>query len=277
MSSTISSLLIASLAPAHREALLARSRPVALPAGTILYEPYVTPKYGHFITSGLASVVSVMADGATTEVATWGREGLAESFHLLGSATIPSRCFMQIGGTALRMSFKELQEEFLVSPVLRECVLQCVQSQSAIMGQLAACNRLHESEARLARWLLTARDEIDSDTLVVTQELIASMLGARRTTITAAAGVLKQQKLVKYSRGNLQIVDAAGLEKIACECYRMVHQMRRNFYCGGPEAATERAPRTTPRPGDGNGSPEGDRASRQYRPQETDGLHLKSK
>lgn len=233
MAGPISNLMLVTLTSAYREALLARLRPVPLPAGTILYEPYVAPKYGHFITSGLASVVSVMADGSTAEVGTWGREGLAECFQLLGDAGIPNRCFMQVGGTALRIPFKELQEEFLRSSELRDCVLQCVQSQCAIGGQLAACNRLHESEARLARWLLTARDEIDSDTLYLTQELLASMLGARRTTITAAAGALKARKLIKYSRGALQIVDAPGLEKVACECYRMVQHVRQNFYCKG--------------------------------------------
>lgn len=256
MSSTISSLLIASLSPAFREALLSRLRPVPLPAGAVVYEPYVTPKYAHFFTSGLASIVSVMADGATTEVGTWGREGLAESFHLLGNAGVPSRCFMQVGGTALRMPFKELQEEFLECAEFRDCVLQCVQSQCAIMGQLAACNRLHESEARLARWLLTARDEIQSDTLFITQELLASMLGARRTTITAAAGVLKDRRLVKYSRGNLQIVDPAGLEKAACECFRLVRHMRQNFYCGRPMAGARQG-RTTSRPADGRDSTDG--------------------
>lgn len=245
MSSTISSLLIAALAPSYRETLLSRLRPVPLPAGTVLYEPYVAPKFGHFITSGLASLVCVMADGSTTEVGTWGREGLAESFHLLGGAGVPNRCFMQVGGTALRLPFKELQEEFDESRELRECVLQCVQSQNAIMAQLAACNRLHESEARLARWLLTARDEIEFDTLFLTQEMLASMLGARRTTITAAAGVLKQRRLVRYSRGNLQIVDAAGLEKVACECYRMVRHMRQNFYCERDTVAARRASEST--------------------------------
>lgn len=227
---TISSLLLATLSPAYRERLLARLRPVPLPAGAILYEPLIAPKYGHFLTSGLASVVSVMADGSTAEVGSWGREGLAECFHLLGDSGIPSRCFMQVGGTALRMPFKELQEEFLERKELRACLLQCVQSQSAIMVQLAACNRLHESEARLARWLLSARDQTGSDKLFLTQELLAAVLGARRTTITAVAGSLKTRRAVRYSRGNLQISDPAGLEKAACECYRMVRQLRQNFY-----------------------------------------------
>lgn len=228
--SQISNFLLAALSPAYRASLLARFKPVSLPATAIIYEPNANPEYAHFITSGVVSIICVMSDGSSAEVGLWGREGLIECFHLLGGARIPNRCIVQIGGTALRMPFKELQEEFLASAEMRDRVLQCVQTQSAILGQLAACNRLHESEARLARWLLMVRDHVESDSFHVTQELLATMLGARRTTVTAAAGMLKQKDLVKYTRGNLHVTDPEGLERAACECYQAVRQLRRNFY-----------------------------------------------
>jgi CRP-like cAMP-binding protein len=188
------------------------------------------PKFAHFLTSGIASIVSSMSDGASAEVGIWGNEGLVESFHLLGNAKIPNRCFVQMEGTALRMPFKDLQREFLESPELRAAVLQCVQSQGFILGQLAACNRLHEAEERLARWLLMVRDRVDSETYFLTQEFLAHMLGARRTTVTAAAGELQRNGLIKYSRGRIHIVDPDGLVNASCECYKTVRTLQENFY-----------------------------------------------
>jgi len=151
MNGQASNLLLATLPPAYRNSLLTRLKPVSLPLRTVLYEPDETPKYAHFMTSGIASIVSSMSNGASAEVGIWGKEGLVESFHLLGKARIPTRCFIQMEATALRMPFKDLQKEFLETRELREAVLQCVQSQAFILGQLAACNRLHEAEERLAR------------------------------------------------------------------------------------------------------------------------------
>lgn len=227
-----SNLLLNSLSPKYRSFLLSRMRSVTLAAREVLYEPDEPPKFAHFITSGIASVVGLMASGASTEVGIWGKEGLVEAFHLLGNARIPTRCFMQIEGTALRIPFKDLQKEFYESEELRDCVLQGVQSQGAIIGQLAACNRLHEAEERLARWFLMVRDRIENDTFYLTQEFLAVILGSRRTTVTAAAGTLQRKGLIRYSRGRIHIVDPAGLEKDACECYATVREIYQNFYAG---------------------------------------------
>lgn len=235
MISQPSNLLLAALSPDYRASLLARMRTVTLEPRELLYEADETPKYAHFLTSGVASIVASMASGASTEVGLWGREGLVESFHLLGDARIPNRCIAHPESTALRMPFIELQKEFEESRELRDCVLQGVQSQAAILGQLAACNRLHEAEARLARWLLMVRDRMGSDTLLITQEFLAIMLGARRTTVTAAAGELQRQGLIHYSRGRIHISDPEGLENVACECYPMVRDLYNSFYCGAPE------------------------------------------
>jgi CRP-like cAMP-binding protein len=227
-----SNLLLASLSPAYRSSLLARLKPVPLPAREVLYEPDETPKFAHFMTSGIASIVTSMANGASAEVGIWGKEGLVESFHLLGAARMPARCFIQVEATALRMPYKDLQREFQESDEMRSCVLQGIQSHGFILGQLAACNRLHEAEERLARWLLMVRDRMERDTFYLTQEFLATMLGSRRTTVTAAAGTLQRKGLIKYSRGRIHIVDSATLESTACECYATVRDLYLNFYSG---------------------------------------------
>lgn len=230
-----SNLLLAALSPNYRAHLLSRMRTVTLNAREIVHEAYETPKYAHFLTSGVASIVVSMSDGATTEVGLWGREGLIESFHLLGNGHMPTRCIVQAEASALRMPFKELQKEFLENQELRDCVLKSVQGHTAIVAQLAACNRLHEAEARLARWLLMVRDRAGNDTFKVTQEFLAIMLGSRRTTVTAAAGELQRRGLIEYSRGRIHITNAAELENVACECYGTVREMYGSFYCGATE------------------------------------------
>ncbi len=225
-------LLLASLSPTYRAFLVSHMRPVTLGAREVLYEPDETPRFAHFVTSGIASIVGMMASGASAEVGIWGKEGLVECFHLLGHARIPTRCFMQIEGTALRMPFNDLQKEFHENQELRESVLQTVQSQGAILGQLAACNRLHEAEERLARWFLMVRDRIETDSFYLTQEFLAAMLGSRRTTVTAAAGTLQRKGLIRYTRGRIHIMDPVGLEREACECYATVREIYQNFYSG---------------------------------------------
>jgi CRP-like cAMP-binding protein len=243
MTSTPSNLLLAALSPNYRASLLARMRTITLAPREILYEPDESPKYAHFLTSGVASIVVSMANGASTEVCMWGREGLIESFHLLGDAKIPNRCIVQMESTALRMPFNELQKEFHDSEEFRDCVLQGVQSQIAIVGQLAGCNRLHEAEARLARWLLMVRDRIENDTFLITQEFLAVILGARRTTVTAAAGELQRKGLIHYSRGRIHVSDPVRLENVACECYATVRELYGSFYCGAPELESAKAAR----------------------------------
>lgn len=230
-----SNLLLGALSPGYRAALLARMRTVTLSPRELLYEADETPKYAHFLTSGVASIVVSMANGASTEVGIWGREGMVESFHLLGGARIPNRCIVLMESTALRMPFKDLQKEFQECEELRECILQGVQSQSAILGQLAGCNRLHEVEARLARWLLMVRDRIEDDTYLLTQEFLAIMMGSRRTTVTAAAGALQRKGLIQYSRGRIHVSNPDSLEDVACECYATVRELYSSFYCGAPE------------------------------------------
>jgi len=241
MVSQPSNLLLAALSPSYRASLLARMRTVTLGPREILYEADESPKYAHFLTSGVASIVMSMSNGGSTEIGLWGREGVVESFHLLGDAKIPNRCIAQMECTALRIPFNELQKEFRESTELRDCVLGGVQTQSAIFGQLAGCNRLHEAEPRLARWLLMVRDRTECDTFLITQEFLAVMLGARRTTVTAAAGELQRKGLIRYSRGRITLSNPAGLEQVSCECYGTIRELYSSFSCGSDDEEPSRA------------------------------------
>jgi CRP-like cAMP-binding protein len=228
----IPNLLLAALSPASRNSFMARLETVTLPARQILFEPGETPKYAHFITSGIASIITPASNGAGAEIDILGKEGLVESFHLLGTARTPTRCIIRVEGSALRMPFKELQKEFRESAELRNCVLHGVQIHTFILGQLVTCNLLHGAEERLARWLLTILDRTERDTLYVTQECLANVLGLRRTTVTEVAGRLRRKGLIKFSHGHIRIVDPLALKIAACECYSTVRDLYLNFYRG---------------------------------------------
>jgi CRP-like cAMP-binding protein len=230
MANNSSNLIIDALPAPAKASLLAHLQPVTLPIGTVLSAPGETPKYAHFMTSGIASVVTFMVNGAGAEVGLIGREGLVEAINLLGPAASPTTAFIQSAGTALRMPFAELQEQFLTPNPLRQRILECVQGHGFVLSQLAACHGLHEIEERLARWLLMVRDRLDSDRFDLTQEFLAEMLGARRTSVTLAAGTLQRSGLIEYRRGHIHIIDRDGLESAACECYPIVRNLVSRLY-----------------------------------------------
>jgi CRP-like cAMP-binding protein len=203
---------------------------VDLPLTTELYNPGEVPRYGHFMTDGVASIVAFMEDGSGVEVGLIGCEGLVEALHLLGPSNIPTSGFIQVQGRALRLPYAELSKEFQKSESLRAAVLRFIQAQGLIGSQIAACNRLHEVEARLARWLLMVQDRLGRDSFYLTQEFLAEMIGARRTTVTLAAGSLQRASLIEYKRGNIRILDREGLIKTACECYPIVRDLITNLY-----------------------------------------------
>ena len=225
-----SNLIIEALPPELKSSLLARLQPIDLPVGTILSNPGQAPPFAHFMTSGMASVVTFMSDGIGAEVGVIGREGLVEAINLLGPATAPTTSFIQSKATALRMPFSDLQQLFLAKPPLFQRILECVQSQGFMLSQLAACHGLHEIEERLARWLLMVRDRLESDRFELTQEFLAEMLGARRTSVTLAAGTLQRNGLIRYSRGRIQVLNRKGLEDAACECYPIVRDLVARLY-----------------------------------------------
>ena len=203
---------------------------VDLPLRKSLYEPGIVPQYAYFMTSGIASVVAMMENGGMAEVGLIGREGVVGSFHLLGPAKVSTSCFIQLEATALRIRFVDLLNIFRVNEEVRERLLEFVQEQAVSLSQLAGCNRLHDNEERLARWLLMAQDRTQSETLNFTQEFLAMMLGARRTTVTLMAGVLQRRGLIKSQRGRVKILDRAALEAASCDCYQITKELYAHLY-----------------------------------------------
>lgn len=210
--------------------LVSRCTAVALPQKTRLYKPDRRPPYAYFVTSGIASVVSEMSDGASAEVGMIGREGIVGSLHILGPVAAPTNCFIQMEGTALRMPLTELVTIFQESPEVHNAVLKLVQKEAMVLSQVAGCHRLHSAEERLARWLLMAQDQTQTDDLLFTQALLANMMGARRATVTEIAGSLQRKGLIEYHRGHVTITDRDGLERAACQCYQVIKELRGDIY-----------------------------------------------
>jgi len=219
-----------SLSVQAREWLVSRATQVQLPIRTSLYVAEEPPEYAYFMTSGIASLVTAMADGKSAEVGVIGREGIVGAFHLLGPAPLPTDCFIQISATALRIRLSDLRTAFRSSEEIRDRVLEFVQEQSLSLSQLAGCHRLHEQEERLARWLMMVQDRTQTDVLEITQEFLAQMLGAKRTTVTVVAGTLQRAGLIEYTRGKIRILDRERLEEAACGCYGVLRNFYANLY-----------------------------------------------
>jgi CRP-like cAMP-binding protein len=230
MSGPTSSLFLNSLTPESRDLLLKQCVEIDLPLRKSLYEAEHVPRFGYFLTSGIASVVTSMEDGTTAEVGLIGREGVVGSFHLLGPAKVATNCFIQLTATALRIPFPDLAHAFRTNEEIRNRLLEFVQEQAVSLGQLAGCNRLHESEERLSRWLLMAQDRTGTDVLEFTQEFLGMMLGSRRTTVTVIAGEMQRNGLIEYQRGRVRILDRERLEAAACDCYKITRELYAGLY-----------------------------------------------
>jgi len=246
MSAPISNLFLSGLSYESREWLVSRCVEVELPLHTLLYEAEIAPRHAYFLTSGLASVVTPMASGEAAEVAFIGHKGLVGSLHLLGPTSVSTRCMMQLGGSGLRIPFAALQSKFEASEEIRGRVLEFVQEQAVMVGQIAGCNRLHSAEQRLARWLLMAQDRTQCDMLRFTQEYLAEMIGTQRTTVTVLAGELQRRGLIRYSRGSVHIVNRDGLEAVACECYLVTKRLHANLYSRDSKPVTANGSHPTP-------------------------------
>ncbi|MGC1872034.1 MAG: Crp/Fnr family transcriptional regulator [Acidobacteriaceae bacterium] len=230
MFTVMENLLLASLSAESRELIHSQCTPVTLPLRSVLYTAGSVPSDAYFMTSGLASIVGSTSDGETAEVGIVGREGLVGATHLLGPALAPTECFIQLSGSALKIPFPKLQQMFRTSEEIRMRILEFVQEQTLILSQLATCNRLHNAEERLGRWLLMVDDSIQSGTIDLTQEFLAQMLGAQRTTVTMVAGTLQRAGLIEYKRGTLHIVNRKELEAAACDCYGVTKKLHSNLY-----------------------------------------------
>ena len=227
--------LLSALTPESRERLTSMCSAVNLPLKMPLYDMGETPVYAYFMTSGMASVVTSMDDGASAEVGVIGLEGVVGAYHLLGPSKVPTDCFVQLEGTAQRITLRDFKSAFKSSEDIRDRVLEFIQSSSLTVSQIAGCNRLHEAEERLARWLLMAQDRSQSDEMYFTQEFLAMMVGARRTTVTLIAGALQRADLIEYSRGRVKILDRERLITAACDCYRVSKDLFTNLYTYPPQ------------------------------------------
>lgn len=221
--------LLDALSPASRELILGSSRLVDLPVRTVLLQADEPPQYFYFPIAGIASVVVELEEGGVAEAAIIGREGAVGGMHLLGPALSQTRCFMQMGGAGYRIRFSLMKKLFLESEEIRSRILELVQQQSLTVSQLAACNKLHEAEPRLARWMLMVRDRVQQDTLHLTQEFLAEMLGTQRVTVVMAAGAL-QRSGITYRRGKITILSVEQLEDAACDCYKVAHKLFTGLY-----------------------------------------------
>ena len=222
--------LLGALSHQSRELLLARCTAVSLPAQMTFYESGETPLYGWFLTSGLASSIAFTTGDQATCVGRMGNEGVVGSLHLLGPTRLPSQCFMQLPGTALRIAFSDLQQAFWSSTEFRSRVLEQVQEQVAVLHQSAACHLHHEAKARLASCLLVLEDRTQLEVLDLTHALLAKMLGTRRSTISVLAADFQTGGLIAYNRGQVRILDRKKLETAACSCYPINQQLHRSLY-----------------------------------------------
>ena len=217
-------MILAALPGKERARILARSELVSLPARTILSERGQAIEFGYFLNSGVVSIIHVLTDGKSVEVGLTGREGFVGLPLIVGYATSPTRAVIQIAAAAYKISAQDLKKALVSSPRLKESLQRYSQELSVQAIQIAACNRLHEVDERLARWLLMSQDRVGQTTFPLTQEFISHMLGTRRASVTVAAGILQKAGLITYSRGQVSIENRAGLESAACECYQGITQ-----------------------------------------------------
>lgn len=193
-----------------------------LDSSQIIYEANETIEFAYFPNRAMISLVSIMEDGATTEIGLIGNEGMVGLPIILGSPRSSSRAIVQVPGDSVKIGAKILQEAFKTSEELQNLLLLYTQAFLTQVSQTAACNRQHNIEERLARWLLSVHDCVLEDELPLTQEFVANMLGVRRSGVTIAANTLQNAGMIKYRRGRITILDHQALEATSCECYKVV-------------------------------------------------------
>jgi CRP-like cAMP-binding protein len=195
---------------------------VEMPLGQVLYEPGNTLAHVYFPTTSIVSLLYVMENGASAEIAVVGNEGLVGISLFMGGESTPSRAVVQSAGHGLRLKAQLMKSEFERAGPVLHLLLRYTQALITQMAQTAACNRHHTLDQQLCRWLLLSLDRLRTNELTMTQELIANMLGVRREGVTEAALKLQQAGLIRYARGRITVLDRAGLEKRTCECYAVV-------------------------------------------------------
>ncbi len=194
---------------------------VDLPLGKVLYESGATLSHVYFPTTAIVSLLYVMEDGGSAEIAVVGKEGLVGISLFMGGESTPSRAVVQSAGQGFRLKSEVIKEEFKHAPVLH-LLLRYTQALITQMAQTAVCNRHHTLDQQLCRWLLLSLDRLDGSELVMTQELISNMLGVRREGVTEGALKLQKAGLIRYARGKISVLDRPGIEARCCECYAVV-------------------------------------------------------
>lgn len=195
---------------------------VEMPLGQVLYESGEKLNYVYFPTTSIVSLLYVIENGASAEIAVVGNEGILGISIFMGGDTTPGRAIVQSAGYGYRLKAKLLKGEFNRAGPTMRLLLRYTQALITQMSQTAVCNRHHSIDQQLCRWLLLSLDRLNSDELIMTQELIANMLGVRREGVTEAAGKLQALGLITYSRGKIKVLDRKGLENKCCECYQVV-------------------------------------------------------
>jgi CRP-like cAMP-binding protein len=214
--------LLAALPDAEWAHWLPQLEAVDLPLGKVLYESGSKLTHVYFPTTAIVSLLYVMEDGASAEIAVVGHEGLVGISLFMGGETTPSRAVVQSAGHGFRLNASLMMQEFNRAGPVLHLLLRYTQALITQMSQTAVCNRHHSLDQQLCRWLLLSLDRLHSDELVMTQELIANMLGVRREGVTEAAGHLQDAGLIQYRRGHITVLDRDRLERRACECYAVV-------------------------------------------------------
>ena len=222
--------LIEALTPTARSQVLAHARFVELPQGTLLFKADEPIHHCYLLTEGVASYVVGVKDGGSAEIGMNGSEALMGALALLGGHSPVSDCLMQVNGAGYRIQTSDMRRLFDESQEIRQLVLQSVQQQMLTLSQIAGCNRLHQASERLARWLLTAADRLEHDTVTLTQETLSQMLGTRRTTVALVAGALQRGGMIRYRRARVEIIDRPRLTEAACDCYGVTKRLVDNLY-----------------------------------------------
>jgi CRP-like cAMP-binding protein len=205
-----------------RERWLPHLEPVQMPLGEVVYESGATLSHVYFPTTAIVSLLYVLANGASAEIAVVGHEGIVGVSMFMGGKSTPSRAVVQSADESFRLKAEMLENEFNQAGPVLHLLLRYTQALITQMSQTAVCNRHHSLDQQLCRWLLLSLDRLQGDELVMTQELIANMLGVRREGVTEGALKLQHAGLIRYARGHITVLDRDGLEKRTCECYGVV-------------------------------------------------------
>lgn len=229
--------LLETLPAAELVYLLAFTEKIELPVRTILYEPGIRPRYAYFLTNGIASIVRNAANGAVVEVGIIGREGLVGAIHLLGPLELPTQSFMQITGSGRRILLADLNKIYKVAPSLHRRISEFIQFRVINACQLAACNATHSLEQRLARWLLNIQDRMQDETFPLTHEFLAEMLAVQRPTLSVIAKQFQMAGIVSYRHGHMQILEHDTLQRLACDCYGISHDLFMDLYSQPDDAS----------------------------------------